>query len=122
MGEGDTHFVENATEAERAKASRPYDGIAQFSERHQKMGKSLMSAAASLERGYQSYLGSGKLEVFRQQVQATEKAHKKWLADVDGFKELLLAEGTDSKAMHYIGEAFDLLAKPLMELARLVAE
>ncbi len=45
-------IMEEASEAERRKASRPYDGMAEFSEQHKQMGAQLLTTAATLERGY----------------------------------------------------------------------
>jgi len=45
-------IMEEASEAERNKASRPYDGMAEFSEQHKQMGAQLLTTAATLERGY----------------------------------------------------------------------
>ncbi|MHB8211813.1 MAG: hypothetical protein ACYDDP_10825 [Acidithiobacillus sp.] len=53
-------IMEEASEAERNKASRPYDGMAKFSEQHEQMGAQLLTTAATLERGYQA-LGYGTL-------------------------------------------------------------
>jgi hypothetical protein len=56
-------IMEEASEAERNKASRPYDGIAGFSEEHQQRAAQLLVTAANLERGYQAFRGSGNLQV-----------------------------------------------------------
>ena len=55
-------IMEEASEAERNKPSRPYDGMAQFSEEHKQLAAQLLTTAATLERGYQAFLGSGNLE------------------------------------------------------------
>ena len=57
-------IMEEASEAERNKASRPYDGMAGFSEEHKQRAAQLLVAAANLERGYQAFRGSGNLQVF----------------------------------------------------------
>lgn len=44
--------AEEASEAERNKASRPYDGLAGFSKEHKQQGAQLLATAATLERGY----------------------------------------------------------------------
>ena len=61
-------IVEEASEAERNKASRPYDGMVQFSEQHKQLAAQLLATATTLERGYQAYRGSGNLQVFQPQV------------------------------------------------------
>ena len=58
-------IMEEASEAERRKASRPYDGMAEFSEQHKQMGAQLLTTAATLERGYQAFRASGSLQDFR---------------------------------------------------------
>ncbi len=60
--------MENASEAERRKASRPYDGMAEFSEQHMQMGVQLLTTAATLERGYQAFRASDNFQVFRPQL------------------------------------------------------
>ncbi len=54
--------MEEASEAERRKASRPYDGMAEFSEQHKQMGAQLLTTAATLERGYRAFRASGSLK------------------------------------------------------------
>jgi hypothetical protein len=61
-------IMEEASEAERNKASRPYDGMAQFSEHHKQLAAQLLTTAATLERGYQAFRGSRNLQVFQPQV------------------------------------------------------
>lgn len=56
-------IVEEASEAERRKASRSYDGIDTASEQHKRMGERLLTTAATLEHGYQAFRASG-LSVF----------------------------------------------------------
>src|SRR5260370_23095964 len=45
-------IMEEASEAERNKASLPYDGMAGFSEEHKQRAAQLLVTAANLERGY----------------------------------------------------------------------
>lgn len=86
-------LMEEASEAERNKASRPYDGMAQFSVQHKQLAAQLLATAATLERGYQAFLGSGKLHVFQPQVNELGKLHRQWLSDLDSFKRSLCAQG-----------------------------
>jgi hypothetical protein len=44
-------IMEEASEAERNKASRPYDGMVGFSEEHKQRAAQLLVTAANLERG-----------------------------------------------------------------------
>ena len=74
-------IMEEASEAERNKASRPYDGMAGFSEEHKQRAAQLLVAAANLERGYQAFRGSGNLQVFQPQVNELGRLHRQWLSD-----------------------------------------
>lgn len=85
--------MEEGFEAERNKASRGYDGMAQFSEAHRQMAAPLLTTAATLERGYQSFIGGGKLEMFRQQVVEMDKAYHQWRADLEAFKKFVARGG-----------------------------
>src|SRR6202051_5280816 len=51
-------IMEEASEAERNKASRPYDGMAGFSEEHKQRAAQLLVTAANLERGYPAFRGA----------------------------------------------------------------
>ena len=42
-------LMEESSEAERNKASRPYDGMAQFPEQHKQLAAQLLTTAATLE-------------------------------------------------------------------------
>ncbi len=53
--------MEDASEVERNKASRPYDGMAEFSEQNKQMGTQLLTTAVMLERGYHSLRAAGNL-------------------------------------------------------------
>ena len=91
-------IMEEASEAERNKASRPYDGMAGFSEEHKQRAAQLLVTAANLERGYQAFRGSGNLQVFQPQVNELGRLHRQWLSDLDGFKISLRAQGAEPKA------------------------
>lgn len=60
-------IMEEASEAESNKTLRPYDDMTQFSEQHRQLGTQLLATAATLERGYQAFLGCGNLRVFQPQ-------------------------------------------------------
>jgi len=109
--------MEEASEAERNKASRPYDGMAQFSEQHKQLAAQLLTTAATLQRGYQAFLGSGNLQVFQPQVNALDKLHRQWLSDLESFQSSLRAQGAEPKALAYVNEAFGRLAERLKKLA-----
>ena len=110
-------IMEEASEAERNKASRPYDGMAQFSELHKQLGSQLLTTAATLERGYQALRGSGNLQVFQPQVNEMGKLHQQWLADLENFKNSLSAQGAEPRALEYVNEAFGRLAERVKKLA-----
>ncbi|CAE6854083.1 hypothetical protein R69658_07308 [Paraburkholderia aspalathi] len=91
--------------------------MAQASEQHKQMATQLLTTAATLERGYQAFRGSGNLQVFQTQVNELDKLHRQWLSDLDSFKSSLRAQGTEPKAMEYVNEAFGRLAERVKKLA-----
>jgi hypothetical protein len=86
-------IMEESSEAERNKPSRPYDGMAQFSEQHKQQAAQLLATAATLERGYQAFRGDGNLQGFQPQVNQMGKLHRQWLSDLESFKKLLTCTG-----------------------------
>jgi hypothetical protein len=110
-------IMEEASEAERNKASRPYDGMAQLPEPHKQRAAQLLTTAATLERGYQAFLGSGKLRIFEPQVTEMDMRHQQWLADLESFVSSLRALGLEPKALEYVNEAFGRLAERIKNLA-----
>ena len=110
-------IMEEASEAERNKVSRPYDGMAPFSEQHKQQAAQLLATAATLERGYQAFLGSGKLRDVQPQVHEMDKLHRQWLSDLESFKSSLRAQGAEPMALEYVNEAFGRLAERIKKLA-----
>jgi len=110
-------IMEKASEAERNKPSRPYDGMAQFSEHHKQLAAQLLTTAATLERGYQAFRASGHLPAFQPQVIEMGKLHRQWLSDLEYFKNSLRAQGAEPKALDYFNEAFGRLAERINKLA-----
>ena len=110
-------IMEEAFEAEGNKASRPYDGMAEFSEKHKQQASQLLVTAATLERGYQAFRGSGNLQVFQPQVNELGRLHRQWLADLDSFINSLHAQGAEPKVLEYVNEAFGRLAERIKQLA-----
>jgi len=106
-------IMEEAFEAERSKASRPYDGMAPFSEPHKQLASQLLTTAATLERGYLALRRSGT----QAQVNEMDQRHRQWLADLASFKNALQAQGADPKALAYVNEAFGRLAARIKKLA-----
>jgi hypothetical protein len=110
-------IMEEASEAERRKASRSYDGMAEFSEQHKQMGAQLLATAATLERGYQAFRASGDLQVFRPQLDELSRLHRQWLSDLDAFKDSLRTQGAEPKVLEYVKEAFGRLVERIKQLA-----
>lgn len=110
-------IMEEASEAERNKASRPYGGMAECSEEHKQLVTQLLTTAATLERGYQAFLGSGNLQIFQPQVNELDKLHRQWLANLESFKSSLRAQGAEPMALEYVDEAFGRLAERIKQLA-----
>ncbi len=110
-------LMEEASEAERNKPSRSYDGMAKFPEEHQQRAVQLLVVAANLERGYLAFRGSGNLQVFQPQVNALGRQHRQWLSDLDRFKNALRSQGTEPQALAYVDEAFGRLAERIQQLA-----
>ncbi len=110
-------IMEEASEAERNKASRAYDGMAEFSEEHKQRAAQLLATAANLERGYQAFRGSGNLQVFQLQVNELGRLHRQWLSDLGSFKSSLCEQSVEPKALEYVNEAFGRLAERIRQLA-----
>jgi hypothetical protein len=110
-------IMEAAFEAERNKASRPYDGMARCSEQHKQLAAQLLTTAATLERGYQAFRGSGNLQVFQSRVDELDRLHRQWLPDLESFKSSLRAQGVEPKTLEYVDEAFGRLAERIKKLA-----
>jgi len=110
-------IMEEASEAERSKASRPYDGLAEFSDDHKQQAAQLLATAAALERGYQAFRGSGNLQIFQSQVSELDRLHRQWLADLVSFKSTLREQGAESQTLEYVNKAFGRLAERIKQLA-----
>lgn len=91
--------------------------MAQFSKHHEQHAAQLLATAATLERGYQAFLGSGNLQVFQTQVNEMGKLYRQWLSDLQRFKSSLRAQGVKPKALEYMDEAFRHLAERIQKLA-----
>ena len=109
--------MEEVSEAERNKASRPYDGMAEFSEEQKQCVAKLLTTAATLERGYQAFRGSGNLPVFQSQVGELDQLRKQWLSDLGEFKSSLVAQGASPLGLNYVNEAFCRMADRIQQLA-----
>ena len=110
-------IMEQASEAERRKASRPYHGTPKFSEQHKQMGAKLLTTAATLERGFQSYRASGNLPVFKPQLDELARLYQQWLSDLAAFKASLRALGVEPRVLENVNQAFDQMAERIQRLA-----
>ena len=110
-------IMEEASEAERNKPSRPYDGLAQFSEQRKRQAAQLLATAATLERDYQAFRADGNLQGFQPQVNQMGKLHRQWLSDLESFKSSLRAQGVEPKALEYVNEAFGRFAERIKKLS-----
>lgn len=109
-------MMEEASKIELNKASRPYDGMAQFSEQHKQQATQLLVTAATLERSYQEFFGNNNLQAVQPQVEI-DKLHRQWLYDLESFKKSLCTQGVKSKALEYVNEAFGHLIERIKKLA-----
>jgi len=110
-------IMEEASEAERNKVSRPYDGMPQFSDQYKQLGTQLLTTAATLEHSYQTLRGSGNPQAYQSQINELDKLHRQWLSDLENFKNSLRAQDTEPRVLEYVNEAFGLLAKRIEKLA-----
>ncbi len=110
-------LMEEASETERNKSKRPYDGLAELPEQNKQLAAQLLATAATLERGYLAFIGSGNPQIFRLQVAELSKMHHQWLSDLDSFTNSLRTQGTDAKVLAYVIEAFARLAKRFANFA-----
>lgn len=110
-------IMEEASEAERNKAARPYDGMAEFSDAHKQVGAQLLTTAATLEHGYQALRSSDSPRVIKPNRSELERMHRKWLTDLNAFKNSLHAQGAELKVLEYVNEAFGCLAERIKQLA-----
>jgi hypothetical protein len=109
--------MEEASEVERNKVSRPYDGMAQLSEQQKQMAAQLLTTAGTLERGYQAFLGSGNLQVFQPQVKEMDKLHQQWIADLETFRGVPRTQSIDPKTLVAVNEVIQRLADRIKTLA-----
>jgi len=115
-------IMEEAFEAERKKASRPYDGMQQFAEPHKQMMDSILTNAATLERGYQALLEGLEPIQIHSQINELDRLHHQWLADLESFKNSLKEDVTAANALDYVDSGLARMAERIAELAKLSAE
>lgn len=109
-------IVEDAFEAERKKVSRPYDDAAPLSENLKHSGEALMTMAATLERGYQTFLTNGQLQEPRV-LQELDKWQQQWLDGLERYKQALRAEGVDARTLATMEEAYGRFTQRMAALA-----
>jgi hypothetical protein len=109
--------MEEASEAERNKPARPYDGLPVLTEEHKQRGSQLLATAATPERGYQALRENANGQVSQPPVRELEQLHRQWRSDLDSFKNALRAQGVDPKTLAYVNEAFARLAERIKPLA-----
>jgi hypothetical protein len=110
-------IMEEASEAERNKASRPYDGLPRFSEQHQQLATRLLTTAATLERGYQARSASANPQGAAPPVEDLDALHRQWLSDLEGFMQSLRAQGADPMVLRYMNDGFSRLVERIRDLA-----
>jgi hypothetical protein len=106
-------LMEEASEAERNKPSRPDDGRAPFSEQDKPRAARLLTTAATLERGYQRFRKSGS----QLPIKERDELYRQWLSEVDSFQSSFRAQGAEPKALEYVKEGFSRLAERIKKLA-----
>lgn len=99
--------MEEAFEAERQKGSPPYASLAPLSEPHKQRAAHVLTAAATLERGYQALLGRGHRQGVQSQVHKMDRLHHQWRSDLECFKRALNAQGVEPKALEYTQAQID---------------
>ncbi|MGX5056795.1 hypothetical protein ACWKX9_24600 [Enterobacter asburiae] len=109
-------IVEDASEAERKKASRSYDGIEKVSELHRQTGERLLTTAAMLEHGFQAFRASG-LSVFDNSIKELNIKHKQWISDLNDFKNSLRDHGVDPRTQGYVEQVFENLSERIRQAA-----
>jgi len=111
-------IMEEAFEAERRKASRPYDHLPELPERHKQTMSAILTNAATLERCYQAFLLSGCPAAFLPQVAELNELHGAWLADIAGLTSALKAEGAPANAMEYLDASLAQMTGRIADLAK----
>lgn len=109
-------IVEEASEAERNRTSRSYDGMSRVSDQHLQMGERLLTTAATLEHGFRAFRASG-LSVFDDKIKELNIKHKQWISDLDNFKKSLRSHGADPRILNYVDQMYGNLAKRIRNAA-----
>lgn len=105
-------IMEAASEAERSKGSRPYDGLAEFTEENKQIAAQLLIVGGKLEREYQRMDSRGwekAAELWRD--------YQEWEREMESFKRKLREQGVAHQAIAYVSEVFLRMGKRMKELA-----
>jgi hypothetical protein len=103
-------------DAERRKASRPYDDVPELHDSLKDAMAALLVTAATLERGYQEALEADKSPEWRLQMNELNKLHRKWVADLEYFTSALKRSEVPKKTVDIFIDAFDPMAKRIAQI------
>ena len=104
-------LMEEAADAERRKASRPYDDVSELHDSLKDAMAALLVTAATLERSYQEALDADKSPEWRLQMNELNKLHRKWVADLEHFTSVLKRSDVPKKTVDIFVDAFEPMAK-----------
>ncbi|RMR11002.1 hypothetical protein ALP90_200173 [Pseudomonas amygdali pv. ulmi] len=111
------HLMEEASEAERRKASRAYDGMPDFSPDNKQTGEQLLTRAATLECTYQAFHASGDTQVFRSELDELGHLYQQWLCELNASKNSLRMQSAEPKVLEYVSTIIDHMGKRIRQLA-----
>ena len=104
-------------DAERRKASRPYDDVPELHDSLKDAMAALLVTAATLERSYQEALDADKSSPeWRLQMNELNKLHRKWVADLEHFTSILKRSDVPKKSVDIFVDAFDPMAKRIAQM------
>jgi hypothetical protein len=109
-------LMEEAADAERRKASRPYNDVPELHDSLKDAMAALLVTAATLERSYQEALDADKSPEWRLQMNELNKLHRKWVADLEYFTYVLKRSEVPKKTVDIFVDAFDPMAKRIAQM------
>ena len=109
-------LMEEAADAERRKASRPYDDVPELHNSLKDAMAALLVTAATLERSYQEALDADKSPERRLQMNDLNMLHRKWVADLEHFTSVLKRSDVPKKTVDIFVDAFDPMAKRIAQM------
>ena len=110
-------IVENAMQAERLKASRPYDSLTPCTPEQRQTCEQLLEMGATLKRGFQAYRNCSDTHAFRPQIDQLNTLHQQWLRNIKALKAVLANSDTDQQTIDYINEVFGTLMDRIQQMA-----